>query len=372
MHVVRAPAYTTHQLFDLTHLCKPGSPPLMVDLSKPERFPVADLVRRSTLDTSQAVALKAMLCQEVSVVQGPPGCGKTFIGIKFVASLLKHNGGLLSGPILCVCYTNHALDQFLEGLLDEGIVSMARIGSRVQSERLERFQLRELEHSSTYKNTGLGLKKLYERLETAAGVVRELERQILKPEQQRLADVAAILGWECPLLLESFSARQRAEDADDAFTTVGRTEKDVFAAWVKCDDLKEGKPTKGRKKGRAKQQQQQNNAFAALLPAKDKEELDDDDETNEDAATAPTVVATGPRPLVTLKKESDPFTFSREERAAFATWLLTELRDAKKAEVTTACQEYERARVHVQQVQDLRKAHVSEEGKSGMQRLTGA
>ena len=29
------------------------------------------------------------------------------------------NAGL--GPILCVCFTNHALDQFLEGLLAAGI-----------------------------------------------------------------------------------------------------------------------------------------------------------------------------------------------------------------------------------------------------------
>ena len=30
--------------------------------------------------------------------------------------------------LLCVCYTNHALDQFLEALLSKGITSIVRIG----------------------------------------------------------------------------------------------------------------------------------------------------------------------------------------------------------------------------------------------------
>ena len=34
-----------------------------------------------------------------------------------------------TAKILCVCYTNHALDQFLEDLLEKGIDSIARIGN---------------------------------------------------------------------------------------------------------------------------------------------------------------------------------------------------------------------------------------------------
>lgn len=36
----------------------------------------------------------------------------------------------VSTPILCVCFTNHALDQFLEGLLDAGIEGVVRVGGR--------------------------------------------------------------------------------------------------------------------------------------------------------------------------------------------------------------------------------------------------
>src|SRR5690242_8768899 len=47
---------------------------------------------------------------------GPPGTGKTFVGIELMKVLLspenRRNGRF--GPILTVCFTNHALDQFLE------------------------------------------------------------------------------------------------------------------------------------------------------------------------------------------------------------------------------------------------------------------
>lgn len=46
--------------------------------------------------------------------------------------------------ILCLCYTNHALDQFLEHMLDAGETRLVRIGSRTRSERVAKYNLREL------------------------------------------------------------------------------------------------------------------------------------------------------------------------------------------------------------------------------------
>ena len=71
------------------------------------------------LDASQAAAFYAALTQQLTVIQGPPGTGKTFIGLRIVQTLL-HNSRYWSSifigksPILVVCYTNHALDQFLK------------------------------------------------------------------------------------------------------------------------------------------------------------------------------------------------------------------------------------------------------------------
>jgi superfamily II DNA or RNA helicase len=70
------------------------------------------------------------LTRKVAVIQGPPGTGKTFPGLKIVQVLLKNSQfwrpaqhqqsagkpkAKKPSPILVICYTNHALDQFLEG-----------------------------------------------------------------------------------------------------------------------------------------------------------------------------------------------------------------------------------------------------------------
>jgi superfamily II DNA or RNA helicase len=46
---------------------------------------------------------------------GPPGTGKTVVGVQIMKVLLaKENQKTNIGPILTICFTNHALDQFLE------------------------------------------------------------------------------------------------------------------------------------------------------------------------------------------------------------------------------------------------------------------
>ncbi|KAL1740854.1 P-loop containing nucleoside triphosphate hydrolase protein [Schizophyllum fasciatum] len=69
------------------------------------------------LDTAQAGSLISALKQRVSLIQGPPGTGKSFIGAILAKILHDHT----SQTILVCCYTNHALDQFLENLIDIGI-----------------------------------------------------------------------------------------------------------------------------------------------------------------------------------------------------------------------------------------------------------
>ena len=70
---------------------------------------------------SQMRAFKLALTKQFAVIQGPPGTGKTFVGLKIARALLANssiwNDNGKNSPILMVSYTNHALDQFLEGLL---------------------------------------------------------------------------------------------------------------------------------------------------------------------------------------------------------------------------------------------------------------
>ena len=97
------------------------------------------------------------LTQEVAVIQSPPGTGKTYIGLKIVQALLKNSDfwstqksdhaqhkRISGGPILVMCFTNHALDQFLEGVMnltDENEVRLIRIGGRCKNEKIQACSL---------------------------------------------------------------------------------------------------------------------------------------------------------------------------------------------------------------------------------------
>ena len=45
------------------------------------------------------------------------------------------------GPILVITFTNHALDQFLIGLVKAGIKDLVRVGGRGKTEELEEYNL---------------------------------------------------------------------------------------------------------------------------------------------------------------------------------------------------------------------------------------
>jgi len=96
------------------------------------------------LDASQFRAFKSALTKEFVVVQGPPGTGKTFLGLK-VATVLLNNAPIWNAsgvPMLIVCYTNHALDQFLEGLVPV-TDRIVRVGGQSKSKVLASMTLKE-------------------------------------------------------------------------------------------------------------------------------------------------------------------------------------------------------------------------------------
>ncbi|KAK6982097.1 NFX1-type zinc finger-containing protein 1 [Biomphalaria glabrata] len=101
------------------------------------------------LNESQKRAAMLALTKEVAVIQGPPGTGKTYVGLKVVETLLKNkkvefktSGLSFDSPILVVCYTNHALDQFLDGIVKFCPESITRIGGGCKSEKLKKFILK--------------------------------------------------------------------------------------------------------------------------------------------------------------------------------------------------------------------------------------
>ncbi|PIK63033.1 hypothetical protein BSL78_00040 [Apostichopus japonicus] len=155
------------------------------------------------LDSSQFEAFKAALTEELCIIQGPPGTGKTFIGLKIVETLLRNRevwspiGDL--APILLICYTNHALDQFLEGILEflpEGVV---RIGGRSSSEKIKTLNLKELRRTRSQqkqrpkhqylqmKNIRGEMLRLAKEMQVAQKSVRTTSSMILK--ENKLRDV---------------------------------------------------------------------------------------------------------------------------------------------------------------------------------------
>ena len=121
-----------------------------VKVLDPRLWPTADHL---SLDSSQREALIAALTNEMVLIQGPPGTGKTYVGLKIVRALVQNHQiwkpirlDLLpadnhNSPILIVCYTNHALDQFLEGIAKFMRRGIVRVGGRCKSEILEPFKL---------------------------------------------------------------------------------------------------------------------------------------------------------------------------------------------------------------------------------------
>ncbi|XP_037666999.1 NFX1-type zinc finger-containing protein 1 [Choloepus didactylus] len=118
------------------------------------------------LDDSQMEALQFALTRELAIIQGPPGTGKTYVGLKIVQALLTNESvwqiSPQKFPILVVCYTNHALDQFLEGIYKCQKTSIVRVGGRSNSEILKQFTLRELRNKREFRrNLPMHLRRAY-------------------------------------------------------------------------------------------------------------------------------------------------------------------------------------------------------------------
>jgi hypothetical protein len=71
-------------------------------------------------------------------------CYDSFVHALLLQLLLSNT----SEKVLVICFTNHALDSFMEALEAGGSTSMVRIGGKCQSDSLVKYQLREIEVSA--------------------------------------------------------------------------------------------------------------------------------------------------------------------------------------------------------------------------------
>ncbi|CAI5953182.1 unnamed protein product [Closterium sp. NIES-65] len=221
-----------------------------VMISSPTAFPMDALLRCTSLDEPQSVALRAALTQEFALLQGPPGTGKTFVGIKLVEILLSNplksssaghfaRGRELAssaGPILCVCFTNHALDQFLEGLIASGIKNVVRVGGRSKSEVLQEYNLlniirtSNLDRSRTYRQSSYEVGSKLREVEEVIGTYSDAL-------QQRSDNVAAV-AWGTlsshlmanhPVYFQALRTTSKADaDGYEALRTTSKADADGY------------------------------------------------------------------------------------------------------------------------------------------------
>ena len=137
---VPPPSYAQHGEFQFRLGSISENPGLLLSPRQP--FDLEELRATSSLDEAQARALINALSRGLALIQGPPGTGKSYTGVSLLKVLLANREQARLGPIICVCYTNHALDQLLEHLVEGKVTeSIIRMGSRSKSQLLEPFTL---------------------------------------------------------------------------------------------------------------------------------------------------------------------------------------------------------------------------------------
>ena len=214
------------------------------DVSKPECWPRVDQVQ---LDGSQLEAMKMALTQKVSVIQGPPGTGKTYIGMKIVQSLLTNRNiwdPAKNSPLLVVCYTNHALDQFLEGIIDlshsenddSHKFSIVRIGGRCQNEKVAKFSIKnfELRKPKVPREVHFATRDIKERIKrigTNLDLHFKIIQQIVKPHLDELIEFIAPLH-----LLQICSL---VCDFNVQYITTNDIIVHGIKLWLSCRDIEE-------------------------------------------------------------------------------------------------------------------------------------
>ncbi|KAF4850556.1 Helicase required for RNAi-mediated heterochromatin assembly 1 [Colletotrichum siamense] len=149
------PLYTRHPgfSFDLSCVCNDGTD---ISFTPGETLEPSELSRHSSLDFTQSEAILNSLGRSFALIQGPPGTGKSYTGEALIKVLLANKSKAKLGPMICVCYTNHALDQLLEHLIDGKVRNIIRIGSRSKSDRLQSVNLREVVKSITRTAAEIG------------------------------------------------------------------------------------------------------------------------------------------------------------------------------------------------------------------------
>ncbi|KAK4512223.1 uncharacterized protein ATC70_003759 [Mucor velutinosus] len=210
------------------------------------------------MDRTQMDALRTILSHNLSIVQGPPGTGKTYVGTYAMRVLLNNYDGSL-GPIVCICQTNHALDQFLEHILDYSN-EIVRVGGRSKSELLKDHTLFELK--KTYDRPR-GIGRLYRERDSLIKEVKNTIIQLYEEPCVTIEFIESIRGLR-PKQIDSL---RRAAEREKNKPVAAATSLNSYVVDSDSDDdwvigaaptLKGPAPINNRKNNNQRKQQQSN------------------------------------------------------------------------------------------------------------------
>lgn len=234
LHEISPPAYASRPnfKFDLGHLV--GGRPLELSVQPGQKFDADNLRKYSSLDEAQAEALVHALQRNFALIQGPPGTGKSYTGIAIIKTLLASASKAHLGPIICVCYTNHALDQLLEHLHDHGVDQIVRVGSRSKSEVLQQLSLRKItsamERTKTEKSSLWALTK---RMEELLLEVNGLLQAFVKAEDE--ANIRKYLDNNYPHHSKELFSKDAADE--EGFRVVVNYRASPLESWLSCRNM---------------------------------------------------------------------------------------------------------------------------------------
>lgn len=177
---IPAPAYSCRPGFTFNLETLTGGERLRLTPGQP--FDDVTLRAKSTLDDAQQQSTINAFRRSLALIQGPPGTGKSYTGVAIIKALLNNRNAAKLGPIVCVCYTNHALDQLLEHLINDGVEQVIRLGSRSKSELLQDLTLRHVSKEvRPTKAEGHERYELYAELDTVLDEIQELMPGLMDP-----------------------------------------------------------------------------------------------------------------------------------------------------------------------------------------------
>jgi hypothetical protein len=135
--------------------------------------------------------------------------------------------------MLVVCYTNHALDQFLEGIL-QITDSIARVGARGKSETLERFNLKARKRST---KESLHCRQLKDELKEVQAMIEE-ERKTMEEAGKNLH----------PNELEKILVDEERKQLEQWERVADQMRVHEIDAWLKMQDEADNRSRNKRKR----------------------------------------------------------------------------------------------------------------------------